>query len=168
MTVENERVPIIDSPEYWVSRRVRELRETRGWSQTELAERLKPYGFDMHQTTVAKLERGGRPIRVNEAAALADVFQVGLGELLANGERPVGVLDEAGRRLREVRRLRVEYEQAQRFSRDLEREFTVMRDKHVHAVKECHRLGKEVAEAEEALRQVTSGAKSATWVESDG
>lgn len=30
----------------------------------------------MHQTTVAKIERGARPLRVAEAAALADVFEM--------------------------------------------------------------------------------------------
>jgi transcriptional regulator with XRE-family HTH domain len=54
--------------------KVAQLREERGWSQAELARRLSAIGFEMHQTTVAKLEAGKRPLRVAEAFALAQVF----------------------------------------------------------------------------------------------
>lgn len=55
---------------------VRGWRLDRSWSQEEVAERLRRQGFEMHQTTVAKIERGARPLRVAEAAALADVFEM--------------------------------------------------------------------------------------------
>jgi transcriptional regulator with XRE-family HTH domain len=61
-------------------------REERGWSQAELARRLSAIGFDMHQTTVAKLEAGKRPLRVAEALALAQVFGL---PLLAMFHMPV-------------------------------------------------------------------------------
>ncbi len=54
----------------------RVLREERGWSQKEMAERVRSYGFDFHQSTVAKLESGGRPLRVAEMYALSHVFQL--------------------------------------------------------------------------------------------
>jgi transcriptional regulator with XRE-family HTH domain len=54
--------------------KVAQFREERGWSQAELAKRLSAIGFEMHQTTVAKLEAGKRPLRVAEAFALAQVF----------------------------------------------------------------------------------------------
>jgi transcriptional regulator with XRE-family HTH domain len=54
--------------------KVAQLREERGWSQAELARRLSAVGFEMHQTTVAKLEAGKRPLRVAETFALAEVF----------------------------------------------------------------------------------------------
>lgn len=53
---------------------VRGWRQDRNWSQDEVAEHLRHQGFEMHQTTVAKIERGARPLRVAEAAALAEVF----------------------------------------------------------------------------------------------
>lgn len=56
--------------------RVRELRRACNWSQEYLAQRLKGEGFEMHQTTVAKIEAGTRPLRVAEAAALAHIFSV--------------------------------------------------------------------------------------------
>lgn len=55
---------------------VRGWRLDRNWSQEEVAEKLALEGFEMHQTTVAKIERGARPLRVAEAAALATVFRM--------------------------------------------------------------------------------------------
>ncbi len=54
----------------------RVLREERGWSQKELAEKVKGYGFDFHQSTIAKLESGTRPLRVAEMYALSHVFRM--------------------------------------------------------------------------------------------
>jgi hypothetical protein len=39
-----------------------------------MARELRDLGFPMHQTTVAKLESGDRPLRVGEAVAVAAVF----------------------------------------------------------------------------------------------
>ncbi|WP_197506996.1 helix-turn-helix domain-containing protein [Mycobacterium sp. 852002-50816_SCH5313054-b] len=55
---------------------VRQWRRARSWSQEQVAELLRLEGFDMHQTTVAKIERGARPLRVAEAAAIAYIFDV--------------------------------------------------------------------------------------------
>jgi transcriptional regulator with XRE-family HTH domain len=55
---------------------VRGWRQDRNWSQEDVAERLRHEGFEMHQTTVAKIERGTRPLRVAEATALAAVFKM--------------------------------------------------------------------------------------------
>lgn len=52
----------------------RQLREERGWSQLEISEKLADMGIDMHQTTVAKMERGKRPLRVAEMYALGWIF----------------------------------------------------------------------------------------------
>jgi transcriptional regulator with XRE-family HTH domain len=65
--------------EYWeksFGEKVRQWRRARNWSQDDLAHRLRSRGFDMHQTTVAKIERGTRPLRVAEAAAIAFIFRV--------------------------------------------------------------------------------------------
>lgn len=53
---------------------VRGWRLDRNWSQEEVAEKLRHEGFEMHQTTVAKIERGARPLRVAEASAIGAVF----------------------------------------------------------------------------------------------
>jgi transcriptional regulator with XRE-family HTH domain len=49
-----------------IGRRIREQRIDSGLSQAELALRLVAHGFDAHQTTVAKIENGARPLRVAE------------------------------------------------------------------------------------------------------
>jgi transcriptional regulator with XRE-family HTH domain len=55
---------------------VRGWRLDRNWSQEEVAEKLRFEGFEMHQTTVAKIERGARPLRVAEASAIGAVFKM--------------------------------------------------------------------------------------------
>lgn len=52
------------------------LREEHGLSQAELSARLAELGMDMHQTTIAKLEAGKRPLRVAEMFALSHVFRM--------------------------------------------------------------------------------------------
>ena len=77
-------------------------REYEGWNQTEVSRRLAAYGFTMHQSTVAKLESGTRPIRLNEVAALAQVFGLKLDELIAP-LYPEVEADVAGDQLRRAR-----------------------------------------------------------------
>jgi len=63
-----------DGFQWWEQRfgsKTREMRQARNWSQEDLASRLSEVGVEMHQTTVAKLERGARPLRVSEAVAIA-------------------------------------------------------------------------------------------------
>lgn len=57
-----------------IALKTRQLRVERGWSQATLAEKMTALGFDMHQTTIAKLEAAKRPIRGNEVYGLAAVF----------------------------------------------------------------------------------------------
>jgi len=52
------------------------LREEHGWSQKDLAERMVEYGFDFHQSTIAKLENHTRPLRVAEMFALSHIFKM--------------------------------------------------------------------------------------------
>lgn len=59
-----------------------DLREERGWSQSELARRMAEAGWPKYtQMTVSRTEKGERPIRLNEAEALAEVFGVELFSL---------------------------------------------------------------------------------------
>lgn len=93
----------------------RELREERGWSQVELSKRLAYWGFDMHQTTIAKLEAGKRPLRVAEMFALSHVFRLPVGAVFfmarsgADGEvgydaltEDLAALDESMQSMRKV------------------------------------------------------------------
>lgn len=67
---------------------LRSWRQERGWSQEDVAERLRHQGFEMHQTTVAKIERGARPLRIAEAAALVEVFGLPIVAILGMGAAP--------------------------------------------------------------------------------
>ena len=45
---------------------LRSQRVASGLSQEELAGRLRAFGLDLHQTTIAKIEKGTRPLRMTE------------------------------------------------------------------------------------------------------
>jgi transcriptional regulator with XRE-family HTH domain len=63
-------------------KRVKAKRDARGWSQAEMAKMLTDMGARMHATTVAKIEAGDRSVRINEASAIADLFEVSVDSLL--------------------------------------------------------------------------------------
>lgn len=66
---------------------VRTEREKRGLTQAKLARQLALRGVSISQSGIAKLERADnetrRPIRLYEAAALADLFGKSLDEMFA-------------------------------------------------------------------------------------
>lgn len=66
-----------------IGRWVRWARLERGWSQRELAERLAPLGFKVDPSAITRLEKGRRPIRVDEAVAIANVFGVSMETMLS-------------------------------------------------------------------------------------
>lgn len=84
---------------------VRGWRQDRNWSQEDVAEQLRHQGFEMHQTTVAKIERGARPLRVAEAMALAEVFEMPVMAVFepSLAEDHPGDLDSRRRALDEAR-----------------------------------------------------------------
>jgi transcriptional regulator with XRE-family HTH domain len=61
---------------------VHNLRVAHGWSQREVAERMKPFGYNWQQATVARIESATRPLRLNELLDLAALFHVSLTDLL--------------------------------------------------------------------------------------
>lgn len=65
--------------EEWFGSQVRIAREARQWSQEALARTLRDEsGIGIDQAAVARLERGKRAIRLNEAVALARIFGIAL------------------------------------------------------------------------------------------
>jgi transcriptional regulator with XRE-family HTH domain len=68
-----------------VAKNVRLLRESHGLSQQQLGSDLALHGFGMHYTTVAQVEVGARPLRLNEVAAIAALFQVPIESLWQKG-----------------------------------------------------------------------------------
>lgn len=68
-----------------VAKNVQSLREGRGITQKQLGSDLFLHGFGMRQTTVAKLEAGAKPLRLNEVAAIAAYFDVPVESLWHDG-----------------------------------------------------------------------------------
>jgi transcriptional regulator with XRE-family HTH domain len=79
-----EQVNRIPTPEELAGEEVRRLRLARRWSQEEVARRMSAAGHsNWHQTTVGKTELATRPLRLNEAVALAGLFSVPVTQLIA-------------------------------------------------------------------------------------
>lgn len=72
------------TPEQWLGRALRAAREERGLSQEQVAQMMHVYGFDWHQTQVGRSESATRPIRVNEAVALAEVLRIHPADLIGD------------------------------------------------------------------------------------
>jgi transcriptional regulator with XRE-family HTH domain len=73
---------VTDTPNDFFAERIRALRVERGWSQTDVAERLDGLGFPIYQTIVHKLESGKQKATVEQLAAFAGVFRVSPSYLL--------------------------------------------------------------------------------------
>lgn len=71
--------------------RIRELRDEKGWSQDEFAMRVRNNGQleYFNQTTVSRIEKAKRPVRMIEAMTMARVFERPVDLLFApdRGER---------------------------------------------------------------------------------
>nr|ANY57916.1 XRE transcriptional regulator [uncultured bacterium] len=80
-----ERAPV--DLETQVGARIAHLRTAHGWSQAQLGERLAEHGLPLPQPLVYRVEKGRRPLRVNEAQAFARTFGVDLTDLLGGPER---------------------------------------------------------------------------------
>lgn len=67
----------ITSSHPWEERfraQMEDLRSARQITQTALAEQVRERGFPFHQQTIAKIENGTRPVRLDEAYVIADVL----------------------------------------------------------------------------------------------
>jgi hypothetical protein len=64
------------------SKALKEQRDGRKWSQSQLEKMLAEKGVHLHWTTIAKIEKGERSVRIDEAAALADLFDTSVDALL--------------------------------------------------------------------------------------
>ncbi len=83
---------------------LRHQREARGWSQGDLARRMQEAGWrNFHQTTISRIEKQERPIRLGEAKALAELFHVSL-ELLLRPSREAVLARQLAEFTRDVNR----------------------------------------------------------------
>jgi transcriptional regulator with XRE-family HTH domain len=81
-------------PEVQAGRALRRLRLSQRWSQEEVARRMQAYGYDFHQTTIAKIEAAQRPLRVRELADFAALYGVEIHELVYPSNGSLAEIDE--------------------------------------------------------------------------
>jgi transcriptional regulator with XRE-family HTH domain len=83
--------------------RLRSERERLGWTQRDLATRLRALGVDFHDSTIAKIETrtGPRPraIRLDEAEAIAIVLGLDLSEMIRPERDDLAELIEDAKRI---------------------------------------------------------------------
>lgn len=81
MTKSGAGEPLPDDVTFAVN--VKKLRERRGWSMNDLAERLQEEGLgNFHPTTVSRVESGQRSVRVGEVAAFEKALASSLAYML--------------------------------------------------------------------------------------
>ena len=83
----DEEGAVDNSPPAWEDNFIQRMKELRTakMSQTELARQLSRRGLPFHQQTVQRIEKGERPLRLNEALEIAEI----LGSDPADMARPV-------------------------------------------------------------------------------
>lgn len=94
------------TPSEVATARMIDLRRERGWSQQRLAEELASLGVNMHQTTIAKIEKRDRTLSLDDALAIAVALKVAPVHLFVptmHDESSVRVAPEVVVPAREVR-----------------------------------------------------------------
>jgi transcriptional regulator with XRE-family HTH domain len=88
------------------ARRLREARNARGWTQQELAAALGRLSAPMDRTTVAKIEKGQREVRLDEFVAFAAALDIAPVHLILpiEGDVVVRYIDRKREALRNEKR----------------------------------------------------------------
>ena len=81
--------------EHHFSKALKDQRDGRNLSQDQLAKLLAEKDIHMHWTTIAKIEKGERSVRIDEAAAIADIFDMSVDTLLGRKPSAQRDLDDA-------------------------------------------------------------------------
>jgi len=71
-----------ETPERLFGARFAELRHQNGWTQQQVTEAMVERGFSWSATTATKTEAGSRPIRVDEAVVLCELFDATFDDLV--------------------------------------------------------------------------------------
>jgi transcriptional regulator with XRE-family HTH domain len=117
-----------------VGRNVQRFRKGCFLSQAELAQEMAERGFPFSQTTVVKVEQGSRPLKLEEAQAIAELLGISTPVLMAHGgwnpelpaisdaaEQLHDALEGISVRLKRKARLDQEIARLERVQRDAER-----------------------------------------------
>lgn len=74
--------PLGSDDESWFIDNMKTLRERKGWSQGELARNVAALGWDaFHQTTISRIEKGERPVRLAEARGIAAALDSSVAQM---------------------------------------------------------------------------------------
>lgn len=100
----------MDSDEKEVGSALAVLRAGVGMSQAELARQMLARGWQWAQATVTNVESGTRPLRLREAATLADMFGCPIDVFLGDGtgRRAISVVHSRCNEIRERERELIE------------------------------------------------------------
>jgi transcriptional regulator with XRE-family HTH domain len=91
---------------------VKQYRLARGMSQADLATALQTRGFPFHQQAILKVEKGTRPLKVEEVSAVADILEIGVAALLQSDDEEAR--QTLTRMLQHVNRLEMEVDELNR------------------------------------------------------
>lgn len=111
-----------ESAERRFGTRLADARRQYGWTQQQVTEAMVGRGFSWSATTATKTEAGSRPIRLDEAVALCELFGKSVDEMVTTSHDA-----ERARLLRELLRTEGERGRAQRAVEEAERELEVRR-----------------------------------------
>lgn len=70
----NEPAPRPATPQEIYGKNLRIAREARGMSQADLVEELSRHGINLHRQTIHKIEHADRPLKLDEAVAIANAM----------------------------------------------------------------------------------------------
>lgn len=99
-------------PEERFAANLKRMRESHGWNQSELARRLTDAGLEgFHQTTVSRIEKGDRPVRLGEATVIAQALRVPVESMTGSGD-VLGALARIRAARAEARRAELALEEA--------------------------------------------------------
>lgn len=121
--------PLGSDDESWFIENMKTLRERKGWSQGELARNVAALGWDsFHQTTISRIEKGERPVRLAEARGIAAALEASVAQMTSPPSGQVAHLYELQRQSAEVARAAADlHKAAKAYERARSESFVVLR-----------------------------------------
>lgn len=136
---------------------MRRLREAKGWTQDRLARALTNLGTPATQSTVTRIEKGTRPLRLNEAEALARALGVAIEGLW---RAPVLVPVEVAELKRHVDLLRELAAQAVKIAEERDEAWAQSHDWEAQAIRHQARLSQHLSAIEDLRKPLQQLAES--------
>jgi len=146
------------APEEVFAQTLRRRRKELGISLRDLAERMQQQGHQWHHTTVARTESARRPVRLNEAVALAGILRMPLAELLtpAQDDHTPSNQDQLSFLEHELSLARGELAGAEYLVRLTREEMEVARQQVVEAQKRLHEVSERYRNALKARAEYSA------------